>query len=196
MRPLKVALVHEQLATSETTEEHLQQVNSTISDELRKKKNDLERTTDNCFRLRGRTSKLSKEVKRLRVKVLRAPGQSFLAVETALARAANKSGGQPDIWRIKRDDGRIKDWVRDLTCKLICIRHVPASQTPGVISDVVRAFKTHVDGHDGPDNEDSDVGVNRGDVETFSDRSARRFPVEGHVMEHIQVAKEFKAALG
>jgi hypothetical protein len=177
----------------DATRENLEHVNAAISDELRKKDDALERSRGDCSRLRSRTSKLSKEVKKLRLKALRAPGQCSLAVETALAKAANR---RPDIWRIKRDDGRIEDWVRDLTCKLICIRHVPASQTPGVISDIVRAFKTHVDDDNGTDNENSDVGTDRNDVETFSDRSARRFPVEGHVMERIQVAKEFKDAPG
>ncbi|KAF9641986.1 hypothetical protein BDM02DRAFT_3106196, partial [Thelephora ganbajun] len=52
---------------------------------------------------------------------------------------------------------------------------LPATQTPGAISDIVQAINANTHG-------------------TFSDRSARRFPLEGHVIRKIQVAQEFKAA--
>ena len=75
-----------------------QRTNATISDELRKRNDTLERLQD-C------TSRLQKEVKRLRVKAFRAPGQCSFAVEVALAKAANEAKGQSSIWRIKRPDG-------------------------------------------------------------------------------------------
>ena len=185
----KVTLMHEKLATSEEAQEDLQRTNATISDELRKRNDTLERLQD-------RTSRLQKEVKRLRVKAFRAPGQCSFAVEAALAKAANEAKGQSSIWRIKRPNGRIENWVRDLTCKLICVRHVPASQAPGVVSDIVQAFKTHTGNHNKAKNETSDAGVDQGSVETFSNRSSSRFPLEGHVMGQIQLAKEFKAEPG
>jgi hypothetical protein len=185
--------MHTKLAASEAAQENLQRTNATTSDELSRKSEALEKAIDDHSKLQERNSKLHNEVRKLRVKVLRAPGQRSHAVEAALTKAAREFEGHSDIWRIKRPDGRIEDWVRDLTCRLICIRHVPASQAPGVISDIMRAFKTH---SDRTDSESSDAAASCSDVETFSDRSARRFPVEGHVMGKIQIAEEFKAAPG
>ena len=136
---------------------------------------------------------LYKEVRRLRVKTLRAPGQHSRAVEVAVSEAARKFKARSSAYRIKRPDGRIENWVRDLSCRLIAIRHLPASQTPGAISDILQAIKAHTGDLDGTDN---DTDVDPSDVETFSDRSARRFPLEGNVMGKIQLAKEFKTAPG
>lgn len=159
-----------------------------ISDELENSKKAAEKMSADRLRLQDRISKLYKEVRRLRLKTLRAPGQRSRAVKAAASKAVSKFEARSNpLPRIKRPDGRIENWVRDLSCKLIAIRHLPASQTPGAISDILQVIKAHTGCHD---------GIDSGDVETFSDRSARRFPLEGHVMGKIQVAKEFKAAPG
>ena len=162
-----------------------------MSSELESKAKALENMSNDHSRLRDRTSKLHKEVRRLRKKTLRLVEQRTHAVEAALAKAADEFKMDSHTWRIKRPDGRIEDWVRDLTCKLIAVHHVPASRTPGVISDVFQALKTHVSGPDGMDIDGVDPRL-----EKFSDRSARRFPIEHHVKGKIRVAKEFKAASG
>lgn len=118
------------------------------------------------------------------------------AVEAAIAKAADEFKAHPHTWRIKRPDGRIENWVRDLTCRLIAIRHVPASQTPGVISDVLHALEADAGGLDTTDNDDIDPHPDKSHPDKFSDRSARRFPLEHHVKGKIQVAKEFKDAPG
>ena len=147
-----------------------------------------------CSQSQDHISKLHKEVRRLRAKAVRAPGQRAHAVEAAISKATNNF--EADAWRIKRPDGRIENWVRDLSCKLISIRHLPASQTPGAIFDILQAIKAHTCGRNKTDDDDVDTGVDPGDMKPFSDRSARRFPLEGHVMGKIQVAKEFKAMPG
>lgn len=128
------------------------------------------------------------------MKALRVPGQCSHAVEAALVKAASSEfGGRLEVWKIKRPGGRIKDWVRDPTCRLICVQHVPASQAPGAISDTVRAFKARAGDRDGTNNESSNANASR---DLFSNRSARWFPVEGRALGQIRIAKEFKAAPG
>ena len=183
--------MREKLEAVKDAREDLRRINTTISDELKGATEALEKTSNDHSRLRDYTSKLHKEVRILRKKTLRAPGQRSRAVK-----AARKFKAHSLAWKIKRHDGRIENWVRDLSCRLIAIRHLPASQTPGAISDILQAIKTHTGCHDGTDNDGVDAGVDPGDVETFSDRSARRFPLEGHVMGKIQVVKEFKAGPG
>ena len=161
------------------------------SNELKSKDCALQKVSRDNSGLRNRVAKLSKEVRRLRAKILRAPGQRSRAVEAAVAEVERKLKVRPDVWRIKRPDGRIENWVRDLTCKLICIRHVPASQAPSVISDVLEVLKARAGAHDGTS---KNLGADC--VETFSDRSARRFPLEGHTLTKMKIAKEFGAAPG
>lgn len=156
---------------------------------LEKEANDNSKLRDRNSRLKDRNLELDKEVRKLRVKALRAPDQRSRAVNAATLRATREAKVQPTTPRIKRPDGRIENWVRELCCQLIAVRHVPASQTPGVISDVLRAIKPPTNGNEGTDDDP-------GDVDKFSDRSARRFTLEGHVMGKILVAKEFKAAPG
>jgi hypothetical protein len=61
----------------------------------------------------------------------------------------------------------------------------------------LRAIKANTGRHNGTnDDDDDDPHANPSDEETFSDRSARRFPLEGHVIGKILTAREFKAAPG
>jgi len=192
----KIDHLGKRLAASETAREDLRQINTRISEQLKSKNEALEKISNDHSRSRSRISSLYKEVRRLRVKTLRAPGQRSRAVKAAISKAASKFKAQSNAYRIKRPDGRIENWVRDLSCRLIAIRHLPASQTPGAISDILQAIRTHTGDLNGTDNDGISNHVDPGDVETFSDRSARRFPLEGNVMGKIQLAKEFKAAPG
>jgi predicted nuclease with TOPRIM domain len=177
--------LRDELSTSETAQEDLRQISMKVSDELESKTQALEKVSIDRSRLQDRISKLHKEVRRLRAKTLRAPQQRSHAVDAAVTKAIDRFNAESNPWRIKRPDGRIENWVRDLVCRLITIRHLPASQTPGAISDILQAIKANTDGVDVPNKK-----------EIFSDRSARRFPLEGHVMGKIMVAQEIKAAPG
>ncbi|KAF9651415.1 hypothetical protein BDM02DRAFT_3127119 [Thelephora ganbajun] len=98
--------------------------------------------SDDHPRLQDHISKPYKEVRRLRAKTIRVPGQRSRAVEVAASKAANS-------WHY---------------------------------SDILRAIETHTSGRDGTSNNGVDACADPSDMETFSDRSARRFPLEGHVV--------------
>ena len=130
-----------------------------------------------------RTSKLQREVRSLRKKVLRAPEQRSHAVKVAVARTASELGSHSNVSKIKHPNGRIKNWVRDLTCRLITVHHIPATQAPGVVSEVMRAIRA---------NTGNNCDHDSGEEEIFSDRLARRFPLEGCIMGEMMVAEELK----
>ena len=90
-----------------------------ISNELKSKNEALEKISKDYSRLRDRTSKLHKEVGILRTKTLRASGQRSRATEAAVAKAVREFEARSHDLRIKRPDGRIENWVRDLSCRLI-----------------------------------------------------------------------------
>jgi len=169
------------------------QIIATVSNKLEAGSKTIEKISKDHSRLQNHTSKLHKEVRTLWRKTLRAPGQYSRTVKAATSKAIREFKAHSHALRIKRPDGRIENWVRDLGCRLISIRHLPASQTPGAISDILRAIKANTGDHGGTDD---DTSADPSDEETFSDRSARRFPLEGHVMGKIQLAQEFKAAPG
>jgi len=170
-------------------QEGLCQANTAIRDKPTSEK----KTSDNDQKIQDRTLNLQKEVRNLRAKALRAPGQRLQAVDAAVVKVTNEFKERSNIWRIKRPNGQIENWVRDLGCRLITVRHLPATQTPGAISDILLAIKASTGGYDGVGDGDVD---NPGKSETFSDRSARRFPLEGRVMGQMMIAQEFKTAPG
>ena len=163
-----------------------------VSDELASKNQSLEKASNESLRYWDRALKLQKEVRNLRARAVHAPVQRARAVEVAIAEVANEFKQHSNVWRIKRPDGRIENWVRDLSCRLITVRHLPATQTPGAVSDILQAIKANTGGHDSADNDDDNPCADT----TFSDRSARRFPLEGRIMGEMMVAEEFKAAPG
>jgi hypothetical protein len=183
------------LATSETAREGLRQTDAAISDELTSKSEALEKMSNNCVRLRDRASNLEKEVRNLRAKALRTPGQRSRAIEVAIAKAANEFKEHSNVWRIKCPDGQIENWVRELSCRLITVRHLPATQTPGAISDILQAIKANTGNHDSANDGDIDPCVNPSERETFSDRSARRFPLEGCIMGEMMAAEKWSQTL-
>lgn len=195
-RNRKLGCLQVKLTASETAQEDLRQINMTTSDELKSKTKTLEKISNDHSRLRAHSSKLHKEVRALRTKSLRGREQRSRAAKAAAMKAVRKFKEHSIVWRIKRPDGRIENWVRDLSCRLITVHHLPASQTPGAISDILQTIKANTSDHGGTDDDDADTHANPDDKETFSDRSARRFPLEGHVMGKIKLAREFKAAPG
>jgi len=152
--------------------------------------------SNDYLKLQDHTTGLRREVRNLRAKALRAPGQRCRAVETAIAKVADEFEGHSSVWRIKRPDGRIENWVRELSCRLITVRHLPATQTPGAISDILQAIKANTGDRDGADGDGVGPCVDPNEREAFSDRSVRRFPLEGRIMGQMMVAEEFKAAPG
>ena len=111
-----------------------------ISDNLESTNEALEKMSKDHSGFRDRISKIRKEVWRLCAKALRTPGQRAHAVEAAISKATNDFEAQAE-----RPDGRIENWVRDLSCKPIAIQHLPASQTPGAISDMRAAEQIKCD---------------------------------------------------
>lgn len=193
MEPTKTDRLRERLWASEAAREGQRKADTAMHDELTGKNKALEK---DCLRLRKRTSKLQKEVRNLRKKARRAPGQRSREVEAAVAKAADEFKEHSNVWRIKRPDGRIENWVRDLACRLMTVHHLPATHTPGAISDVLQAIKANTSDCDGANDGSVDPCADPGRKETFSDRSARRFPLEGRIMGEMMLAEELKATPG
>ena len=105
--------LREELATSERARE-------VMFGELKSKAWALERTSANCLRLDSCLSMVHKEVRRLRARAVRAPGQRSHATEAAIVKATRRSKAQSHTWRIKCSSGRIEDWV----CHLVCISKI------------------------------------------------------------------------
>ena len=106
------------MTAAETAREDLHRINATVSNELKSKSEALEKVSKDYSGLRDRTSKLHKEVRILRTKTLRAPGQHSRATEAAIAKVVREFEAESHDLRIKRPDGRIENWVRDLSCRL------------------------------------------------------------------------------
>ena len=128
-----------ELTVSKVAQENLCQINTIISNKLESANEALEKMSKDHSQSQDHILKLHKEVRRLCTKVVRAPGQHAHAVEAAISKATNDF--EADAWRIRRPNGRIKNWVRNLSCKLISIQHLPALQTPGAIFDILQAVK-------------------------------------------------------
>jgi predicted nuclease with TOPRIM domain len=103
---------------SETAQEDLRQISMKVSDELESKTQALKKTSIDHSRLQDRVSKLHKEVRRLRAKTLCALQQRSRAVDAAVTKATDRFNAESNPCRIKRLDGRIENWVRDLVCRL------------------------------------------------------------------------------
>ena len=123
-------LLQERLVTFENKHESQRRTNEVTSKNPESK----ETRGKDCLRYRDHILKLQREVRNLRKKVLRAPGQRYHAVRVAVTKTASKLGGHSNVWKIKHPNEQIKDWVRDLACWLITIHHIPATQAPGVVS--------------------------------------------------------------
>ena len=99
----------------------------------------------------------------------------------------SRLGGHSNIWKIKHPNGQVKNWVHDLTCQLITVHHIPATQAPGVVSEVIQAIRANVGGN---------CDLDSGGEETFSDCSACQFPLEGCTIGEMMIVEELKTAPG
>ena len=108
------------------------------------------------------------------------------AVEDAVARA-RRHYKNAETKRVKRPDGRIEDWVRDLVVELVALDGVPTAHVPQVIERVRRSFVQKESGDD-----EGDRGGE--DNQTISDRSVRRMMCESYVKAFMYAAKLFGAA--
>ena len=110
------------------------------------------------------------------------------AVEAAVDRA-RKHFESTNTKRIKRPDGRIEDWVRDLVVELVSLDGVPTEKVPQVIERVRRSFIMEGSG-------DERGGQDGGDArkEKISDRSVRRILVEAYVKAFLRAGELFHRA--
>ena len=103
---------------SEAAQEGIHQINTMMSDELKSTSRALKKSKDHS-RLQDRTSKLQKEVERLRLKTFCAPGQCLRIAEAAALKAVSKFKARSNTWRIKCPDGQTENWVHVPSCRLI-----------------------------------------------------------------------------
>ena len=97
------------LADSKNTVEALRKIFTSVSNDFTSKSEALKKLSNDYQKSQGRTSKLQKEARNLRRKILRAPGRRSREVEAAIARVANEfkqhlEGEYEDllIWSIHR----------------------------------------------------------------------------------------------
>ena len=119
------------------------------------------------------------------MKCTRAEGTRSHAVEKAVDRA-RKCFESANTKRVKRADGRIEDWVRNLVVELVALDGVPTDKVPQVIERVRRSFdpKENGDGHE--KHPDGDAKL-----QTISDRSVRRMLVEAYIKAFLRTAELF-----
>jgi hypothetical protein len=86
---------------------------------------------------------------------------------------------------VKRPDGRIEDWVRDLVVELVSLDGVPTEKVPQVIERVRHSLIAG----DGGSEPDSDA-----QKQTISDRSVRRILVEAYVKAFLRAGELFHRA--
>lgn len=147
---------------------------------------DLQKSTMKSLKLEGDVLSLRRSVHRARMGCDRAKETRSRAVENAVARVT-KYYESVETKRVKRPDGRIEDWVRDLVVELVALDGVPTARVPQVIERVRQSF-TQKKGRD------DDEGGDDRDDQTISDRSVRRMMCESYVKAFMYAAKIFEAA--
>ena len=186
---------HEQIAASTQTyqstqlTEKLCATTSTVNElqqALANTQKDLQKSAARASQLGNNVSTLRQGVQRLRMRYGRAKEMCSHAVEDAVSRARNHYLNA-ETKRIKRPDGRIEDWVRDLVVELVALDGVPTAHVPQVIERVRRCF-TREESGDGDNDQDKDNN------QTISDRSVRRMMCESYVKAFMYAAKLFGAA--
>jgi hypothetical protein len=107
------------------------------------------------------------------------------SIEKAVDRA-RRHFDSANIKKVKRHDGRIEDWVRDLVVELVAIDGVPTAKVPQVIGRVWRSFVLKENDGDSEGQPGSDVRE-----QNISDRSVRRMLVEAYVKAFLHTAELF-----
>ena len=158
-----------------------------LSQALDSKEGELWASTAQCSTLTEKNSSLHRDVDRLRKKCNRAEETHSRAIERAVD-TARKHFESANTRRIKRPDGRIEDWVRDLVVELVALDGVPTAKVPSVIDWVRRCFVPEETG-DGHDQDGDDERK-----QTISDRSVRRIMAESYVKAFLRAAHVFSKA--
>ena len=155
---------------------------------------ELQKSAARCVELADTVSSLRRDTHRFGMRCNRAKEVCSHAVENAVNRV-RKHYESVGMKKVKRPDGRIEDWVRNLVVELVALDGVPTAKVPQVI-DRVRCSFTHKasDEHGEQDNEHNKQGGDSGDKQTISDRSVRRMMVEAYVKAFLYAAKLFGAA--
>ena len=158
-----------------------------LSCALDRKEEELQKSTTQCSRLNERISSLERNVHRFRARCDRAEEKRSHAVEAAIDRT-RKQFESANSRRVKRPDGRIEDWVRDLVVELVSLDGVPTEKVPQVIERVRRSFiaeeTSKSDGRTGGNSK----------KEMISDRSVRRILVEVYVKAFLRAGELFHRA--
>lgn len=133
--------------------------------------------------LTEQVSSLRQDVHRFRMRCSRSEEICSHEVEKAVNRVRNRFESV-DTKMVKRPDGRIEDWARDLVVELVALDGVPTAKVPQVIERVRSSFvpKERSNGGDGQACK----------KQTISDRSVRRMLVEAHVKGFMHTAELFK----
>ena len=154
-----------------------------LSQTLGEKEKELRDSAERCSRLTSRVSSLRQHVHRYRMRSVRGEETHSHTVEKAVERARNHLESA-STKRVKRPDGRIEDWVRDLVVELVALDGVPTARVPKVIARVRHSFALEGNG-------DDHNGQTGGDTEeqTISDRSVRRMLVESYIKAFMHTAE-------
>lgn len=159
------------------------------------KEKDLQRSAARCVELAGTVSSLRRDIHRFGMRCNRAKEVCSHAVENAVNRV-RKHYESAETKKVKRPDGRIEDWVRNLVVELVALDGVPTAKVPQVIDRVQCSFtqKKGSDEHGKQDGDEHDKqGGDSDDKQTISDRSVRRIMVEAYVKAFLYAAKLFGA---
>ena len=182
----QVARLREKLSTRESTIK-------TLSQSLDNKEKELQDLSRNSAAqhsvLTERNSSLRREVHRLRMQNTRAKETRSHAIEKAVARAREHYKSSVTK-RVKRPDGRIEDWIRDLVVELVALDGVPTAKVPQVIKRVWHSFTLKDKGEE----HDENHAINDTRSQTISDRSVRRMLVEANIKAFMWSAELFKRA--
>jgi hypothetical protein len=149
---------------------------------------ELQKSAADCLELRDRVSSLRRDTHRFWMRYDRAKESRSQAVEKAVTRVT-KHYESTGTRRVKRPDGRIEDWVRDLVVELVALDGVPTAKVPQVIERVRRSFANK--GNDGHDEQGGGD-----DNQIISDRSVRRMMCESYVGAFMHAAQLFGSAPG
>ena len=162
---------------------------------LNGKERELQKSAARRVELTDTVSSLCRDTHRFGMRCNRAKEVCSHAVESAVNRV-RKHHESAKTRKVKRPDGRIEDWVRNLVVELVALDGVPTAKVPQVIDRVRHSFTQEAGDEHGEQesNEHNKQGDDSGDKQTISDRSVRRMMVEAYVKAFLYAAKIFGAA--
>ena len=128
--------------------------------ELQKSAEELHKSAAQRSRLNETISSLHRDVNRFRKRCDRADSIRSRAIEKAVDNT-RKHFRLTNTRRVKRPDGRIEDWVRDLVVELVALDGVPTAKVPSVIERVRSSIVPTATGDDDDDGDGQDADCNR-----------------------------------